>query len=160
MATTQTGATKSPYNNIATETLSGEIQAGPHNTNAANLKIAVQSHIHSLDNTVGRESMKSNFRPPDTGDASNRWRMVCGTSDIDVIGGTGDETVTFATDADQGDPSFTTAPRVTAIGIQHDYILSLASPTTTTVIISAQEANGGTATRTLSIHWIAYGKVA
>jgi len=120
----------------------------------------VETHLHGLNAQVGWDSMKSNFRPPDTGDASNRWRMVCGGKSYSISGGNGSVVVTFASDADQGDPSFTTAPRVTVTSVQYNYIPAVVVATTTTVEIDVEEPNGGTTNRDVDVHWIAYGKVA
>ena len=166
MATTNTGSANSPYNNVVVETVSGEIKAGPHNTNSANLKIAVQAHTHSLDSMVGWISLRSAFRPPDTGDSTNRWRWVCGTATGSVTSGSGTVQITFATDADQGDPAFTTAPRVTAIvsasagGFDAVVTRFASAITTTAAYFLLSELNGGTSTGSVTIHWMAYGKIA
>jgi len=163
MATDRTGAAAAPYNNVATETVSGEIRAAPLNTTAANLKMAAQSHMHELNGKVGWDSMKADFQPPDTGDSSNRWRMVCGEGSVTFAGtAIGTATVTFATDADQGDPSFSVAPRVTAVVTNRYYHLYLANDDTTTTTFKMYMAtlSGGVATATIDFEWIAYGKVA
>jgi len=166
MATDRTLGPASPNNAITTETVSGEIQAGPLNTNFGNLEIAVETHLHGLNAQVGWDSMKSNFRPPDTGDSSNRWRMVCAATSYTVVGGGGSKVITFATDADQGDPSFTTAPCVTVTieGVAADigWIANLGNGTVTTsgFQVDIVEDDGGTHTEAVEIHWIAYGKVA
>ena len=164
MATDQTGTARSPYDDVTTETLSGEIKAGPHNTSLANLEIAIEAHRHNLNGTVGWDSMKSNFRPPDTGDSSNRWRMVCGTETITYAAGsiTVGGTITFATDADQGDPSFTTAPRL-LITIQSVTAGAAVLPLVSSLSTTSAGINLDyleTATGTVIVHWIAYGKVA
>jgi len=164
MATDRTLGPASPNNAITTETVSGEIQAGPLNTNFGNLEIAVETHLHGLNAQVGWDSMKSNFRPPDTGDSSNRWRMVCGKETIVIAGGQNSKaaTITFASDADQGDPSFSAAPRVVATiygaSVGYAIVTDIASSSTATITI--YELNGGTTGGTVQVHWMAYGKVA
>jgi hypothetical protein len=166
MAISKTSSASAPYDNVVVETLAGEIQAGPHNTNAANLKTAVQSHVHELEGKLGFDSMAADFRPPDTGDSTNRWRWICGTKAGSVTGGTGNAVVVFATDADQGDPSFTTAPRVTATvttvggGVGGTVVYTMNPITTTGATFLLKNLDGGTTTGTVNIHWMAYGKIA
>ena len=167
MSTDNTGTANSPYNAVTIETISGEIQAGPHNTNYGNLDTAIESHTHPLDGLVGLDSMKSSYRPPDTGDSTNHWRLVSGTKTVTVSYGAGTAQITFATDADQGDPSFTTAPRTVitvlyAGGTFPDAMLVAGSgsvPSTTTAIANVYDAVG-TYSGSAVVHWIAYGKVA
>lgn len=166
MALDRTGPASAPYNNIETETVAGEIKAGPLNTNVANLKMAGQTHMHELNGKVGWDSMKSDFRPPDTGDSTSRWRTVSGVITIAGSSGSGSGTITFATDSDQGDPSFTTAPRLVVTACagsgsgewMADYPYS--GPATTNVTIQVNQLNGGTNTGSVKVYWIAYGKVA
>ena len=166
MATDQTRVARSPYDNIATEVISGQITAEPHNTNRANLKIAVQGHVHGLNTMVGWDSMKADFRPVDTGDETNRWRMVSGLKTIAATSGAGSATVTFATDSDQGDPEFTDSPRFVATacggsGVGEwmcDYPYS--GPLPTLIGIVVHQLNGGTSSGNVNVFWIAYGKVA
>lgn len=158
MATDNTGTANSPYDSITVETIAGEIQAGPHNTNVGNLKTAGQSHAHPLDAQVGRDSMKSNFRPPDTGDSTNKWRMVCGTSSITISAGSGVAVVTFATDADQGDPAFSVAPIVVA-AVGPNLMGGVDGISTTGCVVHAYKASGAGG-GTTTAQWIAYGKIA
>ena len=145
---------------MTTETISGEISAAPHNTNVGNLKTALQSHTHGLDNKVGWDSMKSDFRPPDTGDSTNRWRVVSGTKTVALTSGSGTATITFATDADQGDPAFTSAP-VVLFGCEN--LLPVygytSSVTTTTCALRAHQIDATTITGNVDMYWIAMGQV-
>ena len=166
MATTKTSTASPPYDNVVVETVSGEIKAGPHNTTSANLKMAAQSHVHELESKVGFSSLKADFRPPDTGDSTNRWRWVCGVKAGSITNGAGFAVVVFATDADQGDPSFTTAPRVTATvttvagGLAGIVIRGMNPVTTTGATFLMTEMANGTSTGSVNIHWMAYGKIA
>jgi hypothetical protein len=166
LAISKTSTASPPYDNVVVETLAGEIRAGPHNTNAANLKTAAQSHVHELEGKIGFDSLQADFRPPDTGDSTNRWRLVCGVKAGSITNGEGGATVTFATDADQGDPSFTTAPRTTATvttvggGVGSVVVRTMNPITTTAVSFGLTELNGATNSGTVNIHWMAYGKIA
>ena len=166
MATDRTGTAAAPYNNVVVETVSGEILSAPPNMNDANLKMAVQSHMHGLNGKVGFDSMKADFRPPDTGDSTNRWRWICGTKTGSIAGGAGSAIVVFATDADQGDPSFTTAPRTTASvrtrggGINPILITTMNPVSTTGATFLLYELESGASTGDVIIHWMAYGKIA
>lgn len=161
MATDNTGTTNSPYDAVTIETIAGEIQAAPLNTSIGNLDTAVQSHSHPLDSTVGWDSMKSSFRPPDTGDSTNRWRLVSGEKTVTISASTqGWVDVTFATDSDQGDPSFIIAPRVTASGDSTNKNISTHNHSTTSVRLNAKYLDGASATGDVDVHWMAYGKVA
>lgn len=162
MATDNTGTTNSPYDAITIETIAGEIQAAPLNTSLGNLDTAVQSHAHPLDGAVGWDSLKADLAVIDGVDQSNRWAMVCGTKNITTTGGYGTVTITFASDADQGDPSFTTAPRVvaTVFSSSGKYNLRISVASTTATTVQANELDGGSGATTLGCYWMAYGKVA
>ena len=161
MATSKTSTASAPYNNVVVETVSGEIKAGPHNTNSANLKTAVQSHVHELEGKNGFDSMAADFRPPDTGDSTNRWRMVGGAVSLQFSGGTASALITFATDSDQGDPSFTTAPRITVTMSQTcDAVVFTDPPDTTTCMVRAGHRTDSGYALARPAHWIAYGKIA
>lgn len=166
MATDNTGTANSPYDAVVTETIGGEIQAAPLNTGIGNLETAVESHTHPLDSSVGWDSMKSSFRPPDTGDSTNRWRLVSGADDITISGGSNDSngSVLFATDATQGNPAFTTMPDITACiytsSEVYGYVVQLTGVTSTSFNYDVFEMNGGTHGGSLSVRWYAYGKVA
>jgi len=119
----------------------------------------LEGHSHSLDSKVGWDSMLTGYKPPSTGDATNKWRLVCGTETMSVAGGVGSAVVSFATDSDQGNPSFIATPRVNItpdIGT-HDGMFYIDLVNTTTAAIGYE---GATGTFTAHIFWFAYGKVA
>ena len=165
MATDNTGTANSPYNAVSIETISGEIQAAPLNTSLGNLDTAVESHTHPLDSNVGWDAMKSSFRPVDTGDSSDRWRLVSGTKPVTLASGLGNATITFATDADQGDPSFSGPDSIVVTGNVTDYtggggqmtvMFSSPSNSTCEVYVDDPENHSGSE----NVAWTAYGKVA
>ena len=171
MATDNTGTANSPYNAVSIETISGEIQAAPLNTSLGNLDTAVESHTHPLDSNVGFDSMKSSFRPVDTGDSTNRWRLVSGRVSITpTYGDAGKGSLAlFVSGMDQGDPGFSTAAesvRAWATGASADMsyekflVTAYAVPTAGIQIFIYPVAATFSGGRTFEIDFIAYGKVA
>ena len=123
----------------------------------------LEGHSHSLDSKVGYDSFLASCNPVDGVDSANRWAMVSGEKTFILTSGTATATITFATDSDQGDPSFTTAPRV-ALTVrdlsQNVNATVVTTPSTTSVLIRATILNGGTTEVSVDVNWMAYGKVA
>jgi len=174
MATTKTGTAIDASGNaidVTVTSLTNGTLADASDVMATlnDLETDVEGHSHSLDTAVGYDSMLASYRPPDTGDSTDRWRLVSGMLPVTISNGSNTssvQTVTFATDSDQGDPSFTEAPRVTLTvrdpqsyeGFHVQLAALLGDGTLFTFY--AFELDGGTQGSTIYVQWMAYGKVA
>lgn len=161
-----TGTAKSPYNSVTTETISGEIAAAPHNTNVSNLKSAVEGHVHDLTAGCVDDDELANLRWRSV-DASDKWVMVSGTKSVTMTNGAGEAALSFAADAEQGDPSFSATPQIVIVGeypsagisqFTHPSVINVRAPSPTATTIVATQLDGGSDSGTLTVHWIAVGK--
>lgn len=172
MATTKTGtaidASGSSIDVTVTALSNGSLaDANDVMATLNDIETDLEGHMHSLDLKVGYDSMIASYRPPDTGDSSDRWRMVCGSKSVTIVDGQNKSPnvlVYFDDESDQGDPSFTTAPRVvlTATDAQshYGYCVQTDAVATTGFSFYVFELDGGSHGEALDIHWTAYGKVA
>lgn len=152
--------TGTPSTTVSLETISGQITAAPHNTNYGAIETAFEAHTHDLV----AERVKSIH-------ATKKYALVSGTKTVTLSSGGAEATITFATDADQGDPSFTVRPRFTATASQRtvgtgvgSYAVSISEPGTTnpstTACVIYVESVGGTEAGDVYVNWLAYGEVA
>ena len=159
--------TGTPSTSIAVETISGQITAAPHNTNYGEIATDFNAHTHDIvagavtDTELDAHRVRSIH-------ASNNYALVSGVKNgtfgaLDTYVAV---TITFATDASQGDPVFTVAPVVTvALEDVSDGVtiatarVTIAPPSTTAVVatVHASAAPGG---GTFNVYWMAYGRTA
>jgi hypothetical protein len=155
--------TGTPSVTTSVETIAGQITAAPHNTNYGDLSTKFNAHTHDLasdcvgDTELDAQRVRSVH-------ATKKYALVSGRKSFTASGTSDSVTITFATDADQGDPGFTANPRfvayviaVTGVG-GYAYAYALEPYTTDEIHVSViwASAESGPA----FIDWFAYGEVA
>ena len=170
MATTKTGTAIDASGNainISVTSLTNGSLADANDVMATlnDIETDVEGHSHSLDGAVGWDSLLASFRPPDTGDSSNRYRILTGFKTGTVLsGGTAQATITFASDADQGSLNFVggDTPRFIASIVSGtvECNATVKSCSTVSAVLVVTEINGGASSVGIDIYWMAFGRVA
>ena len=130
-------------------------------------RIRAGSRVEEIEGQVNRfiDWLEKNIRETAvSGSTFGAYKLVSGRVEVTTGAGGGvTQLITFASDSDQGDPKFTSKPRVVATaeeplpGVVWDPLITLLSPfDTTQVTLQAKELNKSVGA-TFHINWFAYG---
>lgn len=152
--------TLGPSNQITVVDAEGRADASDVNEMFDEISLEYQAHTHGLVGCVGHDALVGDQRWKHN-DSESDWALVCGSALLVMEGGKAQLSVTFADDAEQGDPMFTAQPTIGIIAVcgpDELAVFTLLSRTAVGFVALAWERTGTIGTFTAM--WWAFGKVS